>query len=103
MVYNQDCNALLKHTVEGKGPLYSIDGEEQLPPLPLPGEVDVIIGGPPCQAFSGMNRYKVRELLLASESADANLTYPAFSQSADDIRYVRTTQRNSDVLMFAEA
>ena len=102
VVYNQDCNTLLKHKVEGKGPLYSIDGEEQLPPLPSPGEVDLIIGGPPCQAFSGMNRYKVREL-LASEPADANLTYLAFSQSADDIRYVRTTPRNSDVLIFAEA
>lgn len=50
---------LLKHAVEGKKkPLYSVDGSERLPPLPLPGEVDLIIGGPPCQAFSGMNRYK---------------------------------------------
>ena len=77
-----------------------MDGEEQLPPLPSPGEVDLIIGGPPCQAFSGMNRYKVRRHLIAS---DTSLTYPAFLQSADDIRYVTTTQRNSDVLMFAEA
>ncbi|THH12028.1 hypothetical protein EW145_g289 [Phellinidium pouzarii] len=65
-VYNQDCNALLKHAVEqraGKNPeplqsLDDISGRQQLPPLPQPGKVDLIMGGPPCQAFSGMNRYK---------------------------------------------
>lgn len=25
-----------------------------------PGEVDVVVGGPPCQGFSGLNRHKVR-------------------------------------------
>lgn len=25
--------------------------------LPLPGEVDFIVGGPPCQGYSGMNRF----------------------------------------------
>ncbi|KAI5117478.1 hypothetical protein M0805_007182 [Coniferiporia weirii] len=65
-VYNQDCNALLKHAAElrdGKNPkplksLGNAPGRQQLPPLPSPGEVDLIIGGPPCQAFSGMNHYK---------------------------------------------
>ena len=65
IVYNQDCNVLLKHASEmqeGKNPppVCSLGkGKEALPPLPLPGEVDIIIGGPPCQPFSGMNRFKV--------------------------------------------
>ncbi|KAI5671833.1 hypothetical protein M9H77_12197 [Catharanthus roseus] len=31
--------------------------EEELKNLPLPGQVDFINGGPPCQGFSGMNRF----------------------------------------------
>ena len=63
-VYNQDCNLLLRNAIEeyeGKkpAPLRSLDGNELLRPLPLPGEVDLIMGGPPCQSFSGMNMYKV--------------------------------------------
>ncbi|XP_020578797.1 DNA (cytosine-5)-methyltransferase 1B-like [Phalaenopsis equestris] len=32
-------------------------GEEKLKNLPMPGQVDFINGGPPCQGFSGMNRF----------------------------------------------
>lgn len=31
--------------------------EEMRAALPLPGEVDFITGGPPCQGYSGMNRF----------------------------------------------
>ncbi|EJD02256.1 S-adenosyl-L-methionine-dependent methyltransferase, partial [Fomitiporia mediterranea MF3/22] len=64
VVYNQDCSELLKHVAElhaGKTPptLRSLGPEnEALPPLPSPGEVDLIMGGPPCQPFSGMNSWK---------------------------------------------
>jgi hypothetical protein len=49
-VYIQDCNLLLKHAIEtdnGKKlpPLRSLDDGESLPPLPKPGEVDLICGG----------------------------------------------------------
>lgn len=68
-VYNQDCNLLLKHaieTYEGKKPkaLRSLDDNRPLPPMPLPGEVDLIMGGPPCQSFSGMNMYKASTATL---------------------------------------
>jgi hypothetical protein len=49
-VYNQDCNLLLEHAIQvhnGKKlpPLKSLDGGKLLPPLPQPGEVDLICGG----------------------------------------------------------
>jgi hypothetical protein len=30
---------------------------EQVAQLPAPGEVEFIMGGPPCQGYSGMNRF----------------------------------------------
>ncbi|KAI0705891.1 S-adenosyl-L-methionine-dependent methyltransferase [Cytidiella melzeri] len=61
-VYNGDVNVLLKHAIEtseGKRPrpLSTVEGIE-MPPMPRPGEVDFIYGGPPCQGFSGMNHVK---------------------------------------------
>ena len=50
-VYNQSCNLLLKHAhevFEGKSPepLRSLHRQsEELPSLPMPGEVDFICGG----------------------------------------------------------
>ncbi|PSR77616.1 hypothetical protein PHLCEN_2v7806 [Hermanssonia centrifuga] len=65
VVYNQCVNACLKHAVdteEGKSPepLPSLNKRvrEKLPPMPKPGEVDFIYGGPPCQGYSKMNHHK---------------------------------------------
>lgn len=49
-VYNQDCNTLLEHAIrfyngENLPAVRSLDGKRLLPPLPKPGEVDLICGG----------------------------------------------------------
>ncbi|KAL0581108.1 hypothetical protein V5O48_000897 [Marasmius crinis-equi] len=60
-VYCQDVNSLLRHAIEtreGKNPksLQSkYSSKSACPEMPERGDVDVIYGGPPCQAFSGAN------------------------------------------------
>ncbi|XP_072949109.1 DNA (cytosine-5)-methyltransferase PliMCI-like [Epargyreus clarus] len=54
-VFNEDCNALLKAAMEGSS--HSAAGLR----LPAQGEVELLCGGPPCQGFSGMNRFNSRE------------------------------------------
>lgn len=44
-VYNEDCSLLLKRIMEG------LDG-------PAKGDVDIIVGGPPCQGFSLLNKHR---------------------------------------------
>ncbi|OSD08481.1 S-adenosyl-L-methionine-dependent methyltransferase [Trametes coccinea BRFM310] len=65
IVYNQCSNKLLEHVIQQvhggtPEPLKSLDHEDcqELPSLPLPGEVDFIYGGPPCQSFSMMNHHR---------------------------------------------
>ena len=54
-VFTEDCNMLLKIIIdaeaEGKEPFYQ--GRR----LPQKGQVEMLCGGPPCQGFSGMNRF----------------------------------------------
>ena len=51
---------------------------EQLAALPGPGKVDFLCGGPPCQGYSGMNRFNkgvkpcARPLLVALRSVLAS-------------------------------
>lgn len=55
IVFNEDCNALLKTVMSGAK--HSANGLR----LPMQGEVELLCGGPPCQGFSGMNRFNSRE------------------------------------------
>lgn len=69
LVFVNNCNVILRaimqkcgdlddcvHTSEASE-LAAKLSEEELVNLPLPGQVDFINGGPPCQGFSGMNRF----------------------------------------------
>ncbi|XP_045784072.1 DNA (cytosine-5)-methyltransferase PliMCI-like [Maniola jurtina] len=54
-VFKQDCNVLLRDVMAGV--THSADGQR----LPLRGEVELLVGGPPCQGFSSMNRFNSRQ------------------------------------------
>ncbi|XP_078430166.1 DNA (cytosine-5)-methyltransferase 1B-like [Wolffia australiana] len=68
-MFVNNCNVILKAIMEKcgegddcistseAGELAAKLSQEELNSLPLPGEVDFINGGPPCQGFSGMNRF----------------------------------------------
>ncbi|XP_012254092.2 DNA (cytosine-5)-methyltransferase 1-like isoform X2 [Athalia rosae] len=62
IVYSEDCNLLLRMVMDGK----EKDEHGQL--LPQRGEVELLCGGPPCQGFSGMNRFNSRQYSLFKNS-----------------------------------
>ena len=47
---------------------------EQLAALPGPGEVDFLCGGPPCQGYSGMNRFNKGDALCLSSPSCPSLS-----------------------------
>ncbi|KAF7280844.1 hypothetical protein GWI33_005445 [Rhynchophorus ferrugineus] len=49
VVLQENCNTILSLLKEGKG---------QSVKMPKKGEVDIIVGGPPCQGYSVINRFK---------------------------------------------
>ncbi|XP_068639669.1 DNA (cytosine-5)-methyltransferase 1B-like isoform X2 [Aristolochia californica] len=69
LVFNDNCNVILRAIMEkcgDKDDCISTSeaaeqaarlSQEKINNLPAPGEVDFINGGPPCQGFSGMNRF----------------------------------------------
>ncbi|KAG8364016.1 hypothetical protein BUALT_Bualt19G0082400 [Buddleja alternifolia] len=69
LVFINNCNVILRAIMEKSGDaddcistpeaaeLAAKLDQEEVNNLPLPGEVDFINGGPPCQGFSGMNRF----------------------------------------------
>ncbi|KAG9318606.1 hypothetical protein JVU11DRAFT_699 [Chiua virens] len=86
-VYNQCTNLCLQHAIdiaENKKlePLLSLDDGTPLPPMPKPGEVDFIYGGPPCQSFSAMNHSKkefdIRSTLVCNMIGYVELYRPMY-------------------------
>lgn len=55
VVFTEDCNVLLQRIIEGEHK--NSCGQT----LPKKGDVELLCGGPPCQGFSGMNRFNSRE------------------------------------------
>ncbi|XP_049981417.1 DNA (cytosine-5)-methyltransferase 1 isoform X4 [Alexandromys fortis] len=53
-VFTEDCNVLLKLVMSGQ--VTNSLGQR----LPQKGDVEMLCGGPPCQGFSGMNRFNSR-------------------------------------------
>ncbi|VTJ54110.1 Hypothetical predicted protein [Marmota monax] len=53
-VFTEDCNVLLKLVMAGE----KTNSRGQR--LPQKGDVEMLCGGPPCQGFSGMNRFNSR-------------------------------------------
>ncbi|XP_048343420.1 DNA (cytosine-5)-methyltransferase 1 [Sphaerodactylus townsendi] len=53
-VFTEDCNVLLKLVMSGEKT--NSLGQK----LPQKGDVELLCGGPPCQGFSGMNRFNSR-------------------------------------------
>lgn len=58
-VFTDDCNELLRlaMSLEGKGK-----------EMPRKGDVEMLVGGPPCQGFSGMNRFNAGQYSLFKNS-----------------------------------
>ena len=54
-VFTDDCNILFKLVMEG------VAENSRGQKLPKQGDVEMLCGGPPCQGFSGMNRFSSRE------------------------------------------
>ena len=62
-VFTEDCNVLLQAVMYGK--------EDKR--YPQKGDVELLVGGPPCQGFSLMNKYGERDYSQLKNSLIANL------------------------------
>ncbi|KAM9095470.1 DNA (cytosine-5)-methyltransferase 1-like [Sarcophilus harrisii] len=78
IVLSEDCNILLKMVMSGE--TTNSMGQK----LPQKGDVEMICGGPPCQGFSGMNRFntltysKFKNSLIASFLSYCDYYRPKF-------------------------
>ncbi|XP_065281582.2 DNA (cytosine-5)-methyltransferase PliMCI-like isoform X1 [Dermacentor albipictus] len=61
-VFTQDFNSFLNDVLEGK--MTNSNGQQ----LPQKGDVQLLCGGPPCQGFSGLNRFRHTERSLLKNS-----------------------------------
>ncbi|KAI0222385.1 hypothetical protein L0F63_007074 [Massospora cicadina] len=85
-VYNQCANLLLKRAIlrREKQPLTAAKDfmGQPLPDMPQPGDVDLIYCGPPCQGFSGINRFKkandIKNSLIATTLSYVDFYRPKY-------------------------
>lgn len=82
-VFTEDCNILLKLVMSGEKT--NSLGQK----LPQKGDVEMLCGGPPCQGFSGMNRFNSR-------------TYSKFKNSLV-VSYLRSEERGYWSIVSANA
>ena len=62
LVFQEDVNHFLDQII--KGVEFDKNGQK----FPIKGEIDLILGGPPCQGFSGMNRFSSRHYSMFKNS-----------------------------------
>ncbi|OMO97899.1 hypothetical protein COLO4_14287 [Corchorus olitorius] len=68
--------------------------------LPLPGDVDVICGGPPCQGMSGFNRFRNKEYPLKDEK---NRQLKVYMETVEYLKPKYVLMENVvDIVKFAE-
>lgn len=73
VVYNEDCNDMLDRLTRGEKT--SRSGK----PMPLRGDVECVVGGPPCPAFSGLNRHHTAtKYVFAKSLAATHIAFCAF-------------------------
>uniref|UniRef100_A0ABD2X5D8 DNA (cytosine-5)-methyltransferase n=1 Tax=Trichogramma kaykai TaxID=54128 RepID=A0ABD2X5D8_9HYME len=94
-VFTMDCNQFLKKVLSGETVVNSL-------PVPKPGEVDLLCGGPPCQRLSGMNGFNrksyssIKNSLIVSLLSFCDYYRPRFFIMENARNFV--SYKNSSVL-----
>ncbi|KAF8899291.1 S-adenosyl-L-methionine-dependent methyltransferase [Infundibulicybe gibba] len=89
IVYNQCANIILRHAIKSHQGLHTetpkqlFDLKTPIPVPPMPGEIDLLVSGLPCQSHSALNMYKMADdvksnLLLTTLSYLDYLKYPKY-------------------------
>lgn len=89
--FSQNCNVLLYAALKREGCLEGVKhselasceweqlSENTVAMLPKPEDVDLMCGGPPCQGFSGMNRFARKNSLWSAIQNEMILAYLSFA------------------------
>lgn len=90
-VFNANCNVILHRALAQSGlgdDCVACDDckvqsaampEAEAAAIPKPGEVEFICGGPPCQGFSGMNRFTLKGSLWSKVQNEMILAYLSYA------------------------
>lgn len=90
-VFNANCNVILHRAMVKAGladDCVACDdcktqsaamAEPEAAAIPTPGEVEFICGGPPCQGFSGMNRFTLKGSLWSKVQNEMILAYLSYA------------------------